>query len=280
MTTSSELFASLEPGQFVDLAGETITANDVAHVPDDVTIRGAAFVGQMHLTDAQRLTFDVCSFTADPATTFQSLCKFLGGHGFHVIGCTFRGGKVASQLGVGLNTHERGDRAVPTDWLIDRCRFEPLAGQWGTYPQGHNIYVLTDPTVPMGGRIERCILMGSPFGAALKLGGTGNDPHREGITGVVVSECEITGVHDGAGRALAVLTQGARTDVELDGCTLRCTTGTRPWVQAMDGATCRMVDTRLPDGWVNHATWYVWRILKRETKTAHAGGARGGVEWT
>jgi hypothetical protein len=274
--TAADLFASLSPGSDVDLDGETIVGSDVDTLPSDVTVRHGRFTGETTLYDAHAVVLSECSFDGGH-TNGHRLLGMLGGTAWQVVGCTFTGGIVASQLGVGLS-RGRGVDAVPFSWAVERCTFAPLAGQWGTYPQGHNVYVLTSPRWEMGGVIDLCTMSGSPFGAALKLGGTGNQPRTEGIRGVVCSSCDITGVLDGAGRALAVLTQGARTEVELRQCTLRATDAARPTVQAMDGAMCRLLDPILPDGVITHATWYrVLGLWRRETTTAVAGRPRGGV---
>jgi hypothetical protein len=258
--TAAELFATLQRGSSIDLQGEMIAANDVADVPAGVTVQNGTFLGEMHLYDANRLTFEGCTFVGDPTTELKSICKFLGGDGWLVDNCVFRGGIVASQLGIGLNTRLPGRRAsVPQNWTVGNCTFLPLDGQWGEYPQAHSIYCLTSPQVPMNAHIDNSTFTGTPFGAPLKLGGTGYSPHIEGVRGVTVTNCVFDGAPDGAGRCLAVLTQGQRTDVMLSGCTLTSTQGAVPWVQAMDGARLRMENTELPLGVVEYATW--WRLV-------------------
>ena len=100
----------------------------------------------------------------------------------------------------------------------------------------------------------------------MKLGGTGYSPHIEGVRGVTVTNCVFDGAPDDAGRCLAVLTQGQRTDVILDGCTLTSSQGAVPWVQAMDGARVRMQNTELPLGVVEYATWWRWRSSSRPSR--------------
>jgi len=284
--TAAELFGSLRPGSSVDLHGEMIEGTDVDSVPAGVTVQNGTFLGQMQLYDADRVTLEGCTFIGDPTTELKTICKFLGGDGWQVLDSTFRGGVVASQLGMGLNTRAKGRQTVPTNWLVDSCTFLPLDGQWGEYPQGHAIYCLTSPRVRMNARIEHCSFSGSPFGAPLKLGGTGNDPHREGVKGVVVTDCVIGGVPDDAGRCLAVLTQGQRTNVALSGCTLTAPEGAIPWVQAMDGALVSLENTELPQGVVEYATW--WRggfIFQTEKKITVAPGEQPPdiphhIEWS
>ena len=282
MRTSAELFASLQPGERAELAGETISACDVDEVPAGVTIADANFVGQMHLYDAHDIAFELCDFTSDPLVELHSQCKFLGGSGWRVSGCTFHGGQVASQLGVGLNTRQQGKAAMPTGWLVEQCAFGPIEAQWGTYPQGHSVYVLASPRWEMGGRIDGCSMRSGQVGAPLKLGGTGNYWRSEGVRGVQVTGCDITGELDEAGRVLAVLTQGARTDVELQGCTL-IGEGGAPWVQAMDGAHCRLTDSVLPQGMHSFARWYLgpFGLRSRESTEAHAGPLlrHAGIVW-
>lgn len=258
---------------------------DVDEVATDVTVRNGTFAGgEMHLYDADGLTFDNCTFVGEPTRELNTVCKFLGGRGWRVLNCRFRGGVVKSQLGMGLNSRVLGDRQVPTRWLVSDCVFEPLDGQWGEYPQGHNVYCLTDPKVDMQARIDHCTIVGSRFGAALKLGGTGNDPRFEGVRGVLVTNCVITGVLDDAGRALAVLTQGNRTRVMLRDCTLICDTGTTPWVQAMDDAKIRMENTQLPDGVTSWTTWFRLVWFNPDEKVVTPPGEEpprrvGGIVW-
>ena len=85
------------------------------------------------------MTFEHCTFVGDPTTELKTICKFLGGDGWLVDDCVFKGGVVASQLGIGLNTRWPGRRAaVPQNWTVRNCTFLPLDGQWGDYPQAHS----------------------------------------------------------------------------------------------------------------------------------------------
>jgi hypothetical protein len=269
VTTASELFASLSPGATVDLDGETITGDVVSTVPERVTVRGAAFAGGVDLYSAEQLVLDGCAF--GPAPDGVMGCRLLGGHGWRVTSCTFRGGVTMAQLNVGLDWNARRTvEGCPTDWLVEGCTFAPLDGQAGEWPQGHQLYVLTTPRVVMNGRIERCTLSGTPdYGAALKLGGTGNYWRTEGVRGVTVTGCDIAG---------GVLTQGARTDVALVSCTLRGVHGEAASVAAMDGSRCRLVSARLPDGLTYYATWYVgpFGLWRREAIEAVVGRTRRG----
>jgi hypothetical protein len=278
---SSELFATLEPGSEVDLKGASITSDDVDVVPANVTITSGTFIGEMNLYDAKGLIFSNCTFEGGNGE-LHSLVKFLGGEKFIVSDCTFQGGVVMSQLGIGLNSRVHRSRQCPMGWAVQGCVFEPLDGQAGEYPQGHQMYCLTTPRIDMGATIEDCVLMGSPYGAPLKLGGTGNYWRSEGVKGITVERCDITGMIDEAGRILCVLTQGARTDVELIDCTLRGIGG-RPWVQANDGARCRMANISLPNGVTNSATWYLgpFGLIQRTERDAIAGSKlRGGIVWS
>ncbi len=236
MRTSAELFADVPAGTVIDLRGEVIQGSDVRGAAPDIHIKNGEFLGQTQIHSASGMTFESCHFHAVTDDKLQGLLRMLGGNHWSIDGCSFEGGVAATQLGVGLYA----GKEAPINWRVTRCTFDPLAGQWGTYPQGHNIYVLTDPGVNMGGLIEDCLLSGQEFGAALKLGGTGFQPRSEGCRGVLVNRCEISGVADAAGRCLAVLTEGAKTDVTLTNCTLKGD-GAVPWVQGMDGALCGTV---------------------------------------
>jgi hypothetical protein len=279
--TAAELFASLEPGQTVDLDGESIASCEVDAVPAGVTIAAGFFIGELLIHGAQQLTFTLSSFTADTDVELQSTLKFLGGRGWQVLGCSFEGGWVKSHLGVGYDSSQRGQDGLPIDWLVSGCTFDPIAKQWGSYPQGHSVYVLTSPRWPMGGRIEHCRMEVGTVGASLKIGGTGNAWRTEGVQGVVVEQCEIVGTQDDAGRCLAVLTQGARTrDVVLRDCTLRGEGGV-PWVQAMDGAHVELEGTKLPDGVRHYARRYLGPFgwITREDSSAVVGRRRAGITW-
>jgi hypothetical protein len=270
MTTASELFAMLTAGQTVDLNGTTFQGDTVTNPPPDVTIRNAEFTGDLAILGAQRLALIAC--------TFHPSCRLLGGHGWSLVGCSFHGGAVMAQLNVGLDWNERGPHACPTAWTVSDCRFEPLDGQGGQYPQGHQVYVLTTPNVTMGGRIERCWFSGSPYGATIKIGGTGNDWRREGVRGVTVADCDVAGIVSDAGEVVAVLTQGARTrDVTVTGCTLRGDQGVPPTVASIDGSRVDLADLRTPDGLALLARWYVWLfgLWQRESGTATVGPRRG-----
>ena len=280
--TSAQLFASLNtPGQTVDLKGETVTGSDVDFTSPGVTVENAVFVGQTQMFNADHVQFKNCTFTAGTSTTDHGLLRMLGGTGWIVTGCRFVGGVVASQLGVGLNSRVKA--SVPMNWVIEDCTFEPNDGQWGQYPQTHHIYVLTDPGTNMNGIIDRCVLHGSPFGAGLKLGGTGNQPHSEGTKGVLVTDCHINGKLDVAGRCLTVLTQGEKTDVTVRHCTLTGTDGVIPFVQGMDGARCRFEQMDLPQGVTEHATWFVAYFFKQEKKVTVPPGQKppniGKLSW-
>ena len=128
---------------------------------------------------------------------------------------------MASQLGMGLNTRLPGRPSSSAPELDGQeLHLLPLDGRWDESPQAHSIYCLTSPQVSMNAHIDNCTFTGTRFGAPLKLGGTGFTPHIEGVRGVTVTNCVFDGAPDDAGRCLAVLTQGQRTDVVLDGCTL------------------------------------------------------------
>lgn len=272
MTTASELFATLHPGDVYDAKGEAFDGDAAANVPDGVTVRGATFIGYTDLYQANALTLDDC--------TFLPSLRMLGGNDWAVTACTFRGGVVMSQLNVGQNWNVRTREGCPMNWLIEDCLFEPLDGQAGDYPQGHQLYVLTTPRFEMGGVISRCTFSGSPFGATIKLGGTGNFWRTEGVRGVTVEECDIDGIVSGAGEVVPILTQGSRTDVTVRRCTMRGDGDVRPGVAAMDGARCRLVDNRYPDGIAFYARWYGWvfGLWSNDTTEAIAGRrSRGGV---
>lgn len=281
MRTIAEVVAQAAPNEVLHLAGETVQGSNVDVWPDGVIVVGGNLVGQTQVFDAHGGGFVECSFTDTSGQKLQGLLRMLGGTGWTVSGCRFVGGVVASQLDVGLNS--RVARGCPTFWRVNGCTFEPLSGQWGTYPQGHNVYVLTDPDVDMGAMIDDCTLSGSAYGAAIKMGGTGFQPRSEGTRGVVVADCRINGVVDAAGRCLAVLTNGTKTDVTVRDCVIENINGIAPWCQAMDGARLRMERTRLPLGVVENATWYVLWVWKTEKKVTVKPGIKpptvGGITW-
>ena len=97
--TAAEFFATLRPGSSVDLGGEVIVGNDVDTVPPGVTVQNGTFLGETHLFDANRLTFQHCTFIGDPTTERKTICKFLGGDGWLVDDCVFRGGDRGQPVG-------------------------------------------------------------------------------------------------------------------------------------------------------------------------------------
>lgn len=278
--TASELFASLGPGESVDLAGEYITSDDVHDIPEKVTVMNGNFRGHLRLFGAEALTLGSCDFEADTAEEVNSVCKMQGGHAWKLLGCSYRGGWVGSHVGINLNTDTTGVRAIPTDWVVEDCRFDPIGKQWGTFPQGHSIYCITSPRVEMNGLINRCWMKCGPVGAALKLGGTGHRPRREGARGVLVTDTTVQGTLCPDGRCLAVLSQGGRSENVCKRVTMLGDGGFPPWAQAMDGALLHMEDTICPDGFVSYATWYRWGVWARSQKFALCGRPRGGVRWS
>lgn len=284
---SADLFATLAIGESVDLQGETIAGADVDNPPDGVTITNGVFLDQTQIYSGKRMTFQNCKFVGgnERVGLDHGLLRMLGGDSWMVSACEFDGGVVDSQLGVGLNLRETG-AGYPKNWTISDCVFNTLNGQWGDYPMGHQCYVLADPSVNINGRIENCIFSGSPYGAPLKLGGTGNQPHTEGTRGVIVDGCSITGRLDTAGRILTVLTQGEKTDVTVKNCTLLVDPedgNVQPWVQAMDGARLRMESTILPFGVKENATYFQLYFIKKSVSASSKPGAKppscGKITW-
>lgn len=272
MTSASELFASLSPGEIRDLNGQVITGDVVMNPPKGVTVTNGTFSGDTEVHFPEQVTFDDCEILPR--------LSMLGGAGWAVRGCKFSGGVVKAQLGVGLESSVAPSRGgCPINWEVEDCVFEELDGQWGQYPQGHHVYILTTPRIEMNGYVRRCTFAGSPYGAPIKLGGTGNFWRSEGIRGVTVEDCEVHSILDGTGSAKTILTQGLRTDVTVKNCTLHGDQGVSANVQSMDNSIMRLDNCKYPDGVNFYARWYLWwfGLFSNESKEARVGRRRNIV---
>lgn len=251
------------------------------HLAPGTLVEGATIRGTTMLVDAQDVSFVDCEFVGDD-TPNKGILVFLGGRGCSVVNSRFRGGVQAGQLSIGLNPRVSGAAAIPYDWTVTGCEFDAPDGQWGTYPQSHHIYALSDPTYPQNGRIVDCTFAGHPYGSCVKIGGTGNNPHFEGSRGITVAGCILNGVQGGDGRANTLLVEGERSEAVVADCDFTATNA-MPYLQAVDGARLRVTGADLPQGIIEYSSWYWLRIFKQSKKAVAAPGSKppniGGISW-
>ncbi len=144
---------------------------------DGVIVRGEGdplIIGQLSLSNADGWVLDGLSVTPAANASHEPVVKMLGGNGWRWTNCEIFGGSSVATMSIGNWTGK-----IPTNFRLDHCFIHDNAGDPGyTDNRSHNLYVFTVDEIPANGIIEDNLIVHSPRGWNVKIGGTGLYDHE------------------------------------------------------------------------------------------------------